>query len=287
MKYLYRTLFCTVALSLGFVTGYAMDKKTQKNNSVKVENKAEAVVIQNKTVEDATTSEIISNDVQQEIEEPQDNNQDLQKQLDDKNKIIESIQNKLNCVEKNYQELLAEKYKTDSTLKAHQQLLATLDKTIYKQCLLYPLERQYKESLIQESIITVQSLKGILETPSVDFKECEEVYLPLVKSYKNHNQELIRFIKDKLMIGLKMLNWKVTPERKESYKESLENLKYYKQYYIGRNKPPYRSIDYLDKKIDELLKIINKSANLEQDLNDLLKSLGDIEVASEKTTNEE
>lgn len=150
--------------------------------------------------------------------------------------------------------------------------LSQLDEVIYKQCLLYPLEAKYDKTSIEEAIRSINAIERLLETPSQKFKQCKDTYYPLLNKYNQYNEELIAGIK-KHQEYIEATGWSIGDARRDRFKNEIKELPYYKECYINRNKPPYKSILYLDEVIDKYLKILDKTSNVQNDFREIISSL--------------
>lgn len=150
--------------------------------------------------------------------------------------------------------------------------ISSMDAIVYKQCLLYPLEGRYNQHLIDESLKAVEAFAQIGGKRSPEFVEYKKVYMPLLEKYFSYNDEIISFIEEK--VCKRLVNGSIGQNQKQNIIDvGLKNLFYYRDCYINRNKPPYKSIIYLDEAIDRFIAIMNKSGIIENDLQELLKSL--------------
>ena len=149
--------------------------------------------------------------------------------------------------------------------------ISRLDAVIYKQCLLYPLEGKYDSLLVNESLKSIESFSSINKNLSKEFEEYRDIYEPLLKSYKQYNAQLFSFIESKVK-HIRATGGVVYDAHKTKFENELKQLPYYSEYYENRNKPPYKSILYLDNLIDKFLIILNKKGNVENDILELLNS---------------
>lgn len=150
--------------------------------------------------------------------------------------------------------------------------LEKLDGVIYKQCLLYPLEAKFNAKSVDEAIRSVDAISSLLKNPSKDFLDTKNIYYPLLKSYYKYNQELLHFVENEIQY-VEMTDWVIGNSHKQKFSEEIKQLSYYKDCYIKRNIPPYKSIVYLDDIIDSFLSILKKKGNVEIDLKNLLQKL--------------
>lgn len=147
--------------------------------------------------------------------------------------------------------------------------ISKMDAVIYKQCLLYPLEGRYDSLLIRESLHAIQSFYAIIKNPSKEFTEYKATYEPLLYKYNQYNTQLHYFFEKELRV-IKATAGVVSEAHKNKFKNELEMLPYYSECYVNRNKPPYKSILYLDELIDSFLAILEKKGNVLNDMDELL-----------------
>lgn len=143
--------------------------------------------------------------------------------------------------------------KNDS-LKSSKALILSLDNIVYKECLLFPLERRYNAKYIADS-------KRCLDAMGTNKSHPKEynTYYHFLDEYLSFNQDLINFLRDQeKRLGMKQ--WKINELAISQAEDGLKNLAYYK-YYVNRNKSPWESILYLDETIDEFFKLL-KSGKL-------------------------
>lgn len=166
-------------------------------------------------------------------------------------------------------ELLPYKEKYDS-LKSK---LERLDVIIYKQCLLYPLERQYSHKFVSEALNSVWSFTDVFKT-SKDFNNIRNTYEPLVKNYGIYNEELINFFDRTVMIRLNSLD-EISADPSFLF-DRIKDLQYYKDCYVYRNRPPYNSIIYLDNIIDRFLSLAKQRPTVKTMKAEIEKILKDL-----------
>lgn len=143
------------------------------------------------------------------------------------------------------------------SLSGLQAAVRRLDTLMYKQCLLYPLERPYEEGFVCEALTTLDRLqikqRGL-------FQNEYDTYAPLLRQYKQYTADVAKLLER----GAKRFN-QVGYEAKSAAAGSLQNdlkTSTYYPLYQKRNQPPYRSIPYLDRAIDELLAMLDGKAPL-------------------------
>lgn len=182
-------------------------------------------------------------------------------------------------LDKNIVTLKADKRKLEdekNSYKIRYDLLRTelskLDEVIYKQCLLYPLEAKYDKKSVEEAKRSIDAIQRILESPSPQFIKYRDIYFPLLTKYSQYNEELMTCIK-KQQEFIEATGWSIGNAHRERFKNDIKSLSYYKDCYITRNNPPYKSILYLDNVIDKYLKIIDKTSNVQNDYKEILDSL--------------
>lgn len=142
-------------------------------------------------------------------------------------------------------------------LSGLQAAVRRLDTLMYKQCLLYPLERPYDEGFVREALTTLDRLQ-IKERGL--FQNEYATYAPLLRDYKKHTADVARLLQG-VAKRFDKLGYKVEPNIVRTVRDLLKASAYY-PLYQQRNQPPYRSIPYLDGIIDELLAMIGGKAPL-------------------------
>lgn len=149
--------------------------------------------------------------------------------------------------------------------------ISKIDESIYKMCLLLPLELRCNPKAIYEALETVQKFYAFSPHPSMKFTKYVEVYTPLLNNYQLYNDELTNFLKEKLNT-ITRVGGVIGDGAKQKMRGELEHLSYY-QFYLGRNKEPYQSIIYLDDAIDKFKSILDKKGNVQNDISELIKKL--------------
>ena len=149
--------------------------------------------------------------------------------------------------------------------------ISKIDESIYKMCLLLPLELRCNPKAIHEALETVQKFYAFSPHPSMKFTKYVEVYTPLLNNYQLYNDELTNFLKEKLNT-ITRVGGVIGDGAKQKMRGELEHLSYY-QFYLGRNKEPYQSIIYLDDAIDKFKSILDKKGNVQNDISELIKKL--------------
>ena len=211
-------------------------------------------------------------------------------QLDAKEKTIMrlkkdsvNMQSKITKLENRVEELGKEvanaKTTAESSKKEYEtvkQAVLSKDAVLYKQCLLYPLERRYNAQLIEDALNTVEAFAGLGQM-SEKFNEYRNTYGPLLMQYRQYNQQIMDSIQD--CIGYIEIREKKAGENvqikvpKDKWTKMLKSLPYYQECYIGKDKPPFKSIIYLDDVIDEFQDIIDHSGSVKSELQKLVKKL--------------
>lgn len=168
----------------------------------------------------------------------------------------------------------AEQSKKDfETIK---QAVLSKDAVLYKQCLLYPLERRYNPALIADALSTVNVFAGLGQM-SDKFEEYKKTYQPLLNQFEQYNQQLIDFyrncIADVEKREEKLGENGVVSAPKDKWLNGLKALPYYQECYIGKDAPPFKSIIYLDEIIDDFMSIIEQKGDVKSDLQKLVKKL--------------
>lgn len=166
--------------------------------------------------------------------------------------------------------------KANKDFETIKQAVLSKDAVLYKQCLLYPLERRYNPSLITDAMNTVNVFAGLGEM-SDKFEEYKNTYQPLLMQYEQYNTQLTLFIQgcidyiEKREEKLGESGQVSIP--KEKWLNELKALSYYQECYVGKDTPPYRSIIYLDEIIDEFKVVVGHGDNVRTELQKLIKKL--------------
>lgn len=189
--------------------------------------------------------------------------QDRDRQSDSLKDSVLSLQNKLSKVESNYKELA--------------QQVSKISDVIAKQCLLYPLEGKYSPTFIKEAIQTISAIdflyENINEKPSKEYEDTKATYFSLLEDYKRYNDEILKFVKERICGEGEMIGWNFGPNGKKDLNNELERLTYVQDCYNVRNDPPYKSIIYLDNMIDRIKSALSKKGNIKDDINQIIKDL--------------
>lgn len=168
---------------------------------------------------------------------------------------------------------VAEKSKKD--YEAIRQAVLSKDAVLYKQCLFYPLSRRYNPALIDDALVTVNIFAGLGQM-SDKFEEYRNTYEPLLRQYESYNQELINYLQgcvDYIELREKKLGDGRQIPIPDNWLTDLKKLPYYKECYVGKDTPPYKSIIYLDDAIDEFLDAIQRKDGVKLELQKLVKKL--------------
>jgi len=145
-------------------------------------------------------------------------------------------------------------------------LFGTLDNMIYKQCLLFPLERRYNPIYINDCKKCLAAMRTDATYPK-DYK----IYYHFLDEYATFNQEIIGFLKEQEE-NLSMKNWKINEIAISQAQDSLKGLHYY-QYYRNCKNQPWESILYLDETLDEFFKRLNSGKLNAASMKDLIQRL--------------
>lgn len=178
-------------------------------------------------------------------------------------KSLESVQAKLESQSK------LMKAKSDS-LNA----LNKIDTILYKQTLLYPLERRYDPQLIHDVMHCLNKL-GL----DNKFKVWYETYYDLVRDYGKYNEEVLSFL-TRVQKGVELMhgndNIPKTYNKTEikNINDKLKKLSYY-QFYIKRNNKylHYKSIIYLDDVLAEFQRQLDNNKISARSLKKLIDKL--------------
>ena len=204
----------------------------------------------------------ISNNNQQIPDNPQGCQNDLEKyktEIKKKNDTIRHLTEEKNTLKIQKDSLKIQK---DSLEK----YTTFFNETIFKQCLLYPLEGRYDSIFISECKQCLRDMKIQQSHP-----ELYNTYYDLLNDYKKYNDQVKKFLDDqKRSVDLK---GELIGAFKENAKQKLKGLDYYKNFYLKRNTPPYKSIPYLDEVIDEFLSVLNSNKLNGKNMQELIEKL--------------
>ena len=145
-----------------------------------------------------------------------------------------------------------------SEQQAQLHALDNLSATIYKQCLLYPLESRYNPQGLQEAIQCLNEL-NVWDNPL--YKANCDVYRPMLTSYGRYNTQLIEMLEEFQQYLQRKEDalgrqYQMNSMEEGEFMQTLRQLEYFR-YYSRRNNPPYQSILYLDNIIDRLANIVS------------------------------
>lgn len=139
------------------------------------------------------------------------------------------------------------KMKSDSM-----KIIQSFDQIIYKECLLYPLERRYDSTRLVEAKHCLDLMTSVKVKQPVEYK----TYYHFLTEYAKYNREVLGFLEE-LNGYFEKKAWP-TGSAVESYVSGqLKKLTYY-QFYEKRNIKPWESILYLDEVLDDFLKVLRK-----------------------------
>lgn len=143
------------------------------------------------------------------------------------------------------------------SLSGLQAAVARIDTLVLQQCLLYPLEVECSDRLIREALTTLDRLqikqRGL-------FQNEYDTYAPLLRQYKQYTADVAKLLQG-VAKRFDRLGYKVEPNIVRTVQNQLKASAYY-PLYQQRNRPPYRSIPYLDRVIDDLLAMLDGKAPL-------------------------
>lgn len=179
-------------------------------------------------------------------------------------------------LEKEVAEAKAAAEKSKNDFETIRLAVLSKDAVLYKQCLLYPLERRYNPTLIADALGTVNIFAGLGQM-SDKFEEYKKTYQPLLNQYEQYNQQLIDFfqncIADVEKREEKLGEGGQVSAPKDRWLNGVKALPYYQECYVGKDTPPYKSIIYLDDAIDEFKIVIEQNNGLKSELQKLVKKL--------------
>ena len=166
--------------------------------------------------------------------------------------------------------------KANKDYETIKQAVLSKDAVLYKQCLLYPLERRYNPALIADALSTVNVFAGLGQM-SDKFEEYRNTYQPLLNQYGQYNQQLIVFIQGCIDYvekrQEKLGDGGLVTAPKEKWLNELKELPYYHECYVGKDRPPYKSIIYLDDVIDEFRSVVEQKGDVKSELLKLVQKL--------------
>lgn len=143
------------------------------------------------------------------------------------------------------------------SLSGLQAAVARIDTLVLQQCLLYPLEVECSDRLIREALTTLDRLqikqRGL-------FQNEYDTYAPLLRQYKQYTADVAKLLQG-VAKRFDRLGYKVEPNIVRTVQNQLKASAYY-PLYQQRNRPPYRSIPYLDRVVDDLLAMLDGKAPL-------------------------
>lgn len=204
--------------------------------------------------------------------------QALAREVAVKQQLIDQLNDSIFMLTSNYEKELSrlQEHLSDLSSQIRQQeeikkARESVDSVVFRQCLLYPLERPYSASLINQAQRSLTVL-GIWDNPK--FKSICDIYADLLRHYGDYNRELTELLESKTHLFERM-SWTINGTSIEGFRASLRKLSYY-TFYIHHNEKPWRSIIYLDEVIDDILKMLDKgpqfvTSERMQELKDRLK----------------
>lgn len=170
-------------------------------------------------------------------------------------------------------DLKSQVLKAQEDKKQLSQTLLSIDGVLAKQCLLYPLERRYNKQFVDEAISSVEAFVKLGNT-SDKFNAYRNTYEPLLKKYSEYNQQIVDFLQQCVEYIEKREAKNVSvPKAPEIWDNELKALPYYQYCYVVKDRPPYKSIIYLDERIDEINAVMKSSDNLKEDLLNIISKL--------------
>lgn len=160
----------------------------------------------------------------------------------------------------------------DDSLAQIRKQLRTLDVIIFKQCMLYPLERRYSSKFVDESLRCLDLLSLESKWPD-DYNR----FIDLLKNYKAYNEELLQFLKDQKS-SFDMKRWNVNAVSAEGSLNKLKQTRYYQVYEKRGTKTadgkPQPSISYLNMQVKTLEQILANPENItEKNILEIIKNL--------------
>ena len=162
-------------------------------------------------------------------------------------------------------QLKSEIGKKNDTIK----IINNLDEIIYRQCLIYPLNRRYDPLLISDAQQCLETMKTN-QSHSAEF----DTYHNFLAEYEGFNNEVTSFLNKCKEHLAKKENERegIDPDFISNQKGRLEKTAYC-EYYKHRNEAPWKSILYLDEVIDDFLKQLNSRQLTTSSLQELIDRL--------------
>lgn len=150
------------------------------------------------------------------------------------------------------------------------------NETIFKQCLLYPLEGRYDSIFISECKQCLIDMK-IKERHT----DLYNTYFHFLDEYKGFNKDVKDFLEGQ-KTELERKNGKLDMIKLKA-ELKIKRLPYYK-YYNKRYQDPWESIPYLDEVIDKFFSLLNSNELNKKNLQELINKLSETKQKTAATT---
>ena len=232
----------------------------QTSTSEDVENNEQGGTF--KVQENITGTDALSVVISQQLGSISDLNKLIELKTDTITHLNDSIGDLIDMYEKNINTLKDSSNslkKENSNLENKTVAIASISNIVYKQCLLYPLERRYNKTFIDESIQALNVL-GVKNNPK--YKEVCDTYWDLLNEYSIYNQELLEFLQSQFE-SFSLKHWNIPDVARNGCKSEVSNLKYY-TLYKNKDVKPWKSISYIDKVLDDLLAMLSGKQQLDE-----------------------
>lgn len=270
MRSLFTTVFCLVLL---------LSAHAQKDNNKTKDSKEKTGNSEVSATDDAvTTLTLVLTEKQREIGRLNDSIATLHKERKaadqhwaDSAKLLNS---RLADADRRWADSIKARQKTIAQLQnensqLHERIEAAgrkdaaagkISEVVFRQCLLYPLERRYDSTLIKESLESLEAI-GIADKPA--YRKYANAYIHLLKDYGRYNRQLIDIMNDAFK-SFSFKRWQINSMVAQGVLDQLKAWEYYK-YYVRRNQDPWESIIYLDEIIEELVNMLHAPETITED----------------------
>lgn len=205
--------------------------------------------------ENRSTIEQLRNNLKQKNDTIKLLNRTIQHLYEEHNKEIDCLNDTLKRIREDINRIREE----NENLRKKEEAQTSLSRIVYKQCLLYPLERRYKKSFVEESMKTIEAL-NIRTNPK--YKETCDTYWNLLERYAEYNNEVLAFLEE-TKSSFHYKDWKINDHSKQGCLKKLNGLPYF-LLYKDKDREPYRSISYLDGVIDDFLSMLKGKETLNE-----------------------
>lgn len=195
-------------------------------------------------IEETTSIEVVSLEI---LAEKQNEVNSLKHDLKEKDDEILLLKGEKDVLENSIRDLTKER----DDLKGKIQAFSSMSNVVFKQCLLYPLERKYNKSFVEESMRAINEL-GIRTNQK--YKDYCDTYWDLLENYVSYNQEVLNRLTSQYE-SFSLKHWNISDVAKTGCQTEITTLSYY-QFYKNKDVKPWKSITYLDAVIDDWLAML-------------------------------